>query len=444
MGRGQELNDLHSVARVLARTTFGPHPGSVRREFAAHGTVGSVVDGQLSRPPIPFEPTVVIDGETLPVDIDAEGTALSDDPEVERQRLLRLDAFRPWWVRRMRSPDAGVHERMMWFWHGHFTTSSFKVDDTLLCWRQLRLLHEHALGNFGDLAKALTIDGAMLRYLDGAGSVAAGPNENYAREMMELFTIGLGGFTQRDVVAAARVLSGWKVAIPSQAVEFHPEDAWHEPVRFLGRRRRFDVESLIDAVLDHDDCAPFVTRKIALFFLGVDPPDDQIAAWARSFRRSGYEIGPLVEEIIRSPQLVDPAAGRPRTAIEWYCAALACTGAAERDTNLELYRLGQSPYLPPNVSGWPPPAAWLAPSQLHARALLLTEMEMPAARELADEADLVAAVAERCSLFDLSPSTAETLTELDRALASDASVTPPDRAAAVLSAALMSPDFTIA
>lgn len=432
-----------AIAHVVGRTSFGPYPGTVEALVDEGLSPDDVVDAQLAAEPIAFEPTAVIDGVVEVVDVDAIG--MPDPPDLStNRRLIQLDkAFRPWWLRRMQTDAAGLHEKMMWFWHGHFTTAVDKVDDTPLCWRNLRLLHRHALGNFGDLAKAVTIDGAMLRFLDGADSRYPTPNENYARELMELFMTGPGPYTQDDVVAAANALAGWMVDQVTQEVTFRPEYALDRPVTFLGRRGRFTSDDVVDAILDQEECAPFIVTKIWRAFVGGPPDTDVIARWADGFRSSGYEIAPLMAEILHSAEFHDSRGRRLRSAVEWYCAAVRSTGSTDSDVAVHTARLGQTPYHPPNVAGWPPDEAWAGPSQAHARTAVLAEFSMPVADELARERDLVGAVLRRCSIFEVGEPTVATLSELDRALAASPSTTDRQRAANVLAAACMSPEFLV-
>lgn len=435
------------VAHVLRRTTFGPFAGAFERIGDAEQ--GAVVDRQLEADPVPFTPTATIDGSTSPLDIDVADSPQPEGTDAERARLGRVMGFRPWWVRRMLSDEAGLHEKMMWFWHGHFTTSSEKVDDTTLCWRQLRTLHTHALGNFAELATAMTVDGAMLKYLDGASSVGDAPNENYAREFMELFTLGFGKFRQSDVLAAARVFAGYTVTNPGMDVVRVPENCFRGKVTAFGIRRRFTPEQLIEVILDQDDCAPFVVRKLWRDLIGGPPDADRVGEWAREFRRSGYEIAPLLARMLHSAEFAGSAGSRPRTPIEWYCAAMRATGdaaAPERDTNLELFRLGQSPYLPPSVAGWPDAPAWLSPTQAHARAMLVGRLAFPAAQELADAlagpdpSAFMDAVADRCGVAEFGPSSTAALRSLASRLDGTA---PARRAAVVLGAALLTPEMSL-
>jgi len=382
------------------------------------------VDTLLAAPPLPFDP---------PVDIDA---ANSED--------LRLwMGFRQWWVDRMLSDDAGLHERMMWFWHGLFTTSWSKVDDTNLCWRQLRTLHEHALGNLGDLAKALTVDGAMLRYLDGQDSIASDPNENYGRELMELFLLGIGNYTQADVVAAARSLAGWRIDLVDGRVYQEPSWTLSEPVEFLGARRQFDVAGIVDRILQQDASAPFVVGRVWDVFVGGERDTDLMRGWADRFRASGYEIAPLMAEVLHSDAFLNARRTRASTPLEWYLGAIRATGEPTERSVERLAGLGQEPYLPTSVAGWPIGDEWLNPTQFRSRSNTLATFTFPAADEVGAAESPADAALGRCSLVDASDATRSTVADLAAQLAADPTIDAHGRGTALLAAALLSPEASL-
>jgi uncharacterized protein (DUF1800 family) len=411
-------------AHVLARTTFGPYPGQVAAALERAPTAAALVDQLLAAPPLPFDP---------PVDIDAANS--------EDVRLWM--GFRQWWVDRMLRDDAGLHERMMWFWHGLFTTSWNKVDDTNLCWRQLRTLHQHALGNLGDLAKALTVDGAMLRYLDGQDSIASDPNENYGRELMELFLLGIGNYTQADVVAAARSLAGWRIDLVDGRVYQEPSWTLSEPVEFLGDRRQFDVAGIVDRILQQDACAPFVVGRVWDVFVGGERDTDLIRGWADRFRASGYEIAPLMAEVLHSDAFLNARRTRASTPLEWYLGAIRATGEPTERSVERLAGLGQEPYLPPSVAGWPIGDEWLNPTQFRSRSNTLATFTFPAADEVGAAESPADAALGRCSLVDASDATRSTVADLAAQLAADPTIDAHGRGTALLAAALLSPEASL-
>lgn len=401
------------VAHVLRRVSLGPHASQVDR-WRDDG-VDALIEWSL-------------DAEALPSD-PAEGIGPDD-----------WEALLGGWVRQLRNPAAGLHERMTWFWHGHFTTSADKVGDVPALWRQQRLLRRHALGNFRELVRDITTDAAMLMYLDGDGSIAEAPNENYSRELMELFTLGHGQFAESDVRAGALALAGWSVDHEDGwKVRFTQDDALRREVTFLAQRGRLGVDEVVDAVCDHDACAPFIAAKLHAHLVGVEPSPDRLADLARTFRNHGLEIKPLVAEIVTHPSFRDPALVRPRLPAEWLAAALAATGnvgQADASDHYWFDQIGQVPYSPPSVAGWPGGVRWLSASQSLARAAMVSWMNPDPA--LLGPVEMVAAVLRRCLLFDVSASTRAALDSAARSIEDEG-----QRTLALFSLALTSPEFSL-
>jgi len=206
----------------------------------------------------------------------------------------------------MADPAVGLHEKMVWFWHGHLTSSISKVGQWPWMWTQHQLLRTHALGNFRALMQAITVDAAMLVYLDGDPSVVVNPNENYSRELMELFCLGIGNYTEADVENGAKALAGWDVSWPDGTVTFHPADALTTPVTYLGKSVK-TAQDVINTVVDHPACAPWIVAKLYRFFLGVNPSANRLTELANVFRNNSLEIKPLVEAILRDPLFLDPS-----------------------------------------------------------------------------------------------------------------------------------------
>jgi uncharacterized protein (DUF1800 family) len=415
------------MASLLRRATFGPFPGQVDAHLDAGRDARDVVDDLLSTPAIPFTP---------PHDIDVPLSATSP-PELGAPTLQR------WWVERMASDEAGLHEKLMWFWHGHFTTNASKAN-YLLLWHQLRTIHEHALGNFRDLAKAMVVDPAMLMWLDGADSKIDAPNENLGRELMELFTLGRGHYSEDDVRAAARSLAGWTIDFDRAEARFIPAFGPTEPDRFLGRTTRWTPQSLVDHILEQPATGPFVVRKLWRSFIGGPVDESLVATWADRFRSTGYEIRPLVATMLESLAWSRTEATRERSAIEWALAALRALGVAPTSVNTaDIQSLGQAPYDPPNVAGWPDGDTWVSPASTFARASFVAryseDPDAHAAAWGANRRDTVDAVLDRCSLFEVSASTTAGLRSLAQTVGPGA-----EGRLVLLQAALLSPEFALA
>ncbi len=325
-------DDAALIAHALRRLTFGTHP----------------------------ERLAQFDGWAAPDVVDA---LLAEDAQnLEPPELGSDDDYSKlpyWWLEAMAAPTAGVHERMVWFWHGLLTSSLDKASPALM-WRQHRLLREHALGNFRSLLQQITVDAAMLYWLDGAGSTVEAPNENYAREVMELFALGRasGAYTELDVRAGAKAFAGWWIdGDHDDEVVFDPDSALNEPVEFLGRSVQ-TAEEAIDAICDHPACARHIASAIYTAFIGVAPDDARLAELAQVFTDAGLEIRPLLEAVVRGPEFLQTRHNRPRSAVEWY-VSLRHLYDMEIDW-WYLYGLGQVPFAPPNVAGWPGTRRWVS------------------------------------------------------------------------------------
>ncbi|MEZ5231430.1 MAG: DUF1800 domain-containing protein [Acidimicrobiales bacterium] len=402
----------HEVAHVLRRVCLGPHPNQVDR-WRSEG-IDRLLAWALDAPPLPSDP--------------AEG--IGEDGE---------EALLDGWIRQLRHPDAALHERLTWFWHGHFTTSADKASFVPALWRQQRVLRRHALGNFRELVRELVTDAAMLVYLDGDGSVADAPNENLSRELMELFTLGRGTYSEDDVRAGARALSGWSVdGEDGWKVRFTKDDGPAGPVSFLGRSVG-DADGVVDAVCDHPACAPFIAAKLHAHLVGVAPDEARTAELGALFAAGGLEIRPLVTAIVTHPSFRDPANRRPRYPAEWLAAALAATGSVGEADHSNWYwfaQVGQRPFAPPNVGGWPAGPRWLSASSVMTRAALVAQMGPDPA--VLGPVEQVTAVLRRCLLTDVSPSTRSALDAAARTIDDEY-----ERVLALFTLALTSPEFSL-
>jgi uncharacterized protein (DUF1800 family) len=257
---------------------------------------------------------------------------------------------------------------MAWFWHGHFVSGIDKVNYPALMVQQLRTYRSLALAPFPQLLRAATVDAAMLVYLDGATSTGTSPNENYGRELLELFTLGIGNYTEADVQAGARALTGWTVSrhnAKSQFVRRRHDDASQT---YLGATGVHDVDSVVDAVTKHPQCAQFVAGKLARAILGTTVDQSLVNQFSTEFSSSGLDTRVLVGSILRAG-----ANGKGVESVNepvpWLVSAQRATGAqisaARRLGGLRA--AGQLPLHPPNVAGWPMGTTWFGASTVVAR-----------------------------------------------------------------------------
>jgi uncharacterized protein (DUF1800 family) len=325
---------------------------------------------------------------------------------------------------------------MVWFWHGHLTSSLDKTSPALM-WRQHQLLRTHALGNFRQLLQEITLDAAMLEWLDGAWSRAEAPNENYSRELMELFALGHGsGYTEADVRAGARALAGWWIDSEDRySVKQDPDASLSGSVDFLGRSVSSAAE-VVDAVCDHPACAPHVVGKLYTYFYGYPPDDDRRAELASVFVDSGLEIFPVVDNLLRHPSFLEARGTRPRFPLEWYVAASSVLGAWNPEPWM-LHQMGQVPFQPPNVAGWPLGRRWLSAGATYVRAHLAYDYAWDT--EVVDTDDPVTTVLERAGLYEVSEATWNAMNDAAWSVEGRR-----ERATVLHALAVISPEFVLA
>ncbi|GAB5404533.1 MAG: DUF1800 domain-containing protein [Aureliella sp.] len=279
-----------------------------------------------------------------------------------------------WVYRIMRTPDQ-LREKMTLFWHGHFATSAEKVEDAAMMWQQNNLLREHALGNFAELTQLVAKDPAMLIYLDSESNRKAHPNENFARELMELFCLGEGNYSEDDVLQLARCFTGWEVRNRRFRKNRYQHDSGEKA--FLGASGRFNGEEAIDIVLRQEATPKFIARKLFHFFVCDDqaPSDDLLLPIAETLRANDLHIDAAVRQILTSNLFHSSTvfAQKIRSPVELVCGFMRSfevttnTQAVARD----LRDVGQGLYYPPNVKGWDGGRAWINSSTLLGRSNML-------------------------------------------------------------------------
>ncbi|MEZ5668666.1 MAG: DUF1800 domain-containing protein [Alphaproteobacteria bacterium] len=295
-----------------------------------------------------------------------------DDVAVADALIARQGAtLQAWWVERMLLTRVPLQERMTLFWHGHFASALDKVRSPQLMLRQNRLLRRHALARFDVLLADIAVDPAMLLYLDGGANVVGAPNENFAREVMELFTLGVGHYSEADVAEAARALTGWTVHPATGDALFVPARHDDGDKTILGRSGPWNGADVVAILLEQPRTAEFVAAALWTEFISTPPGDAELAALAADFR-SDWRIDRLVRAILLQPAFWDPAERGAMIAgpVEWTVGTLRLLDAWDTppDPVADLCAaLGQALFEPPNVAGWPGGDAWIDPSTLAAR-----------------------------------------------------------------------------
>lgn len=283
-----------------------------------------------------------------------------------------------WWLHRMLNTPSQLLEKMTLFWHGHFATSADKVSDATLMFRQNLLLRRHALGSFGELTQGIARDPAMLLYLDSATSRKAHPNENFGRELMELFCLGEGNYTERDVQELARCFTGWEVRRDRFRFNRYQHDGGQKTI--LGQQGAFGGEAAVDIVLRQPACPRFIVSKLVRFFLSDEPPpaDGLTAPLERLLRESDLQVAPVIERILSSNLFFSrhAMARRIRSPVELVIGLLRSLHASTDLNRVAdgLHELGQSLFFPPNVKGWDGGRSWINTSTLLGRANLIGDL----------------------------------------------------------------------
>ena len=298
-----------------------------------------------------------------------------------RASRLETDRLAYWWANRMLTTPRPLQEKLTLFWHGHFATSEEKVHDVRKMQLQNDTLRKHANGNFRSLLVAVAKDPAMLAYLDAAVNVKGAPNENFAREVMELFTMGVGNYTESDIKEAARAFTGWN----SDNLRFTVNTAQHDDgaKSVLGRTGNFDGEQLIDILLAQPATADFIAGKLYRYFVREDLSADLQKQWGRRLREKDYDIGTFMETLFLSEDFYSEASRATRIKppvellISTYKKMELAAVPGIPDFNDQTEFLGQKLFFPPNVAGWANGRSWITPGLLLARGNAIYDTVFP-------------------------------------------------------------------
>jgi uncharacterized protein (DUF1800 family) len=276
------------------------------------------------------------------------------------------------WFKQLTDPQAVFREKMTFFWHDHFAC---RTRNAFLAQQQNNTLRIHALGKFGDLLMAVSKDPAMLQFLNNQQNRKDKPNENFAREVMELFTLGRGNYTESDIKNAARAFSGW--AFNPQTGEYLFRSRQHDfaSKTFRGKTGNFSGEDIIQMILEDKATAFFVTNKICTFFAGEGLEKPHVEALAEKFYKSDYDIGQLLTNLYSTDWFYNTSGNRIKSPVELIAGMQVQTGGSfNNPLNIIFLQktLGQVLFQPPNVGGWPTGKEWIDSSSLTFRMSLPT------------------------------------------------------------------------
>jgi uncharacterized protein (DUF1800 family) len=295
-----------------------------------------------------------------------EFRALSEERQkAERQRNLRqgLD-LRRWWLAEMVATPSPLTERMTLFWHNHFVSAQPKVRWAQLMYRQNVLLRQHAVGNFRVLLHAIARDPAMVVYLDSATSRRGKPNENFAREVMELFTLGQGHYTEIDIKESARAFTGFSLDPETLAFVYRPGFHDEGSKNVLGVTGLHTGDDVLDILLAQPAAADFIVAKLWREFVSPTPDPARIGRIARRFRDSGYDIAVALREVLNQPEVVNASEdfALVKSPVELFVGLVRQTGGRIGNGTgaaAAVAAMGQNLFSPPNVRGWPGGEAWI-------------------------------------------------------------------------------------
>jgi uncharacterized protein (DUF1800 family) len=296
-----------------------------------------------------------------------------------RELVERGLELRSWWTAEMLSTPSPLTEKMTLFWHNHFATSQAKVRTASLMYRQNVLLRQHALGNFAVMLREVSKDPAMLIYLDTAQNKKGAANENFAREVMELFTLGEGNYSEKDIKEVARAFTGW--SFDADAGDFKFRRNLHDDgvKTIFGETGKFTGDDVVTLLLKRSETAEFIVGKLWLEFVSPQPNKTEVTRIAKIFRDANYEMKPMLRALLLSDEFWNET---NRASLVKSPADLVIGSLRQFQFEVEdpapfavvMRQLGQDLFAPPNVKGWPGGEAWLNTTTLLARKGFLNRL----------------------------------------------------------------------
>ncbi len=370
--------DERLAAHLLRRAGFGGTPDDVSR----YATL-SVNDAVESLVRFPSTGSIRPPDEIYGIGAPQPMSAMSEQPPMKRAKIVRREArqallaLQLWWLNRMLSSQAPLQEKMTLYLHGHFT-SHYTLRFPQITYNQNALFRAYALGNLRELTRQVSKDPAMLIYLNGAQNVAAHPNENYARELMELFTLGVDHYTENDVRESARAWTGWRVNHRLAQATFDPQLHDNGVKTFLGQTGNFTGDDIVNIIFAQPACARFFAASLLSWFVYNNPESELVDGVAALLRKHDFELAPVVSTILRSNVFYSTRAYRAlvKSPVEFAVGTYKVLGLPQVDEIAlpALHEMGQELFNPPNVAGWPGGQNWLTSGTMIARQNFLTQL----------------------------------------------------------------------
>ncbi|MFI5711210.1 DUF1800 family protein [Kribbella sp. NPDC051620] len=361
-----EITERAAVRRLHDRFGFGPRPGALDVGFETTAARLFSTAAEVGAPP-PVLPAL-----EMPAKGDKEAKKAANKSRAKQELGVST-----WWLDRMVAGERAT-ERLTWFWHGHFATSNQKVRSAQLMLAQNQVFRANARGSFTALARAMIMDAALIKWLDGNDNRKGSPNENLAREFLELFTLGIGHYAEVDVFEGARALTGWTVRRTSAKPVFRAKRHDDDPKTIFGKTGDFDAEAFAELALAKQESAAFVVGRLWFRLVSPAPPPAATVERLVAAYGSKRDIQAVLQAIAADPAFRDSAAGMVKQPVEWAVGLMRALGikpsALDDKTKLKLLAglkgMGQVPFRPPSVGGWPSGASWLTTSAGVARLQL--------------------------------------------------------------------------
>lgn len=361
-------NDRLEIARLYHRFGFGPRPGEFKA--ALNNGLTATKAKFLSVPTIDLGAAQVAEPDitNLGTRPDKKTNELIDFIIALRQQIKDLPL---WWLDRMALSDNALTERMTWFWHGHWATAVGKLNHAYPMYLQNQTLRKYALGNFGEMTSAMLNDGALQFWLDGGENTAKSPNENLARELMELFVLGVNRYTETDVRELSRALTGYQIERSSGKVTLNNRRFDPGVKTILGSSTNFNGNSAAAHLVTQNDCAKFIVERIWFRFISSQLPVESAAQLESAFITR--DTSKLITAITDSKILGNSNYAIVKAPVEWFIGVarfLDLTPSALKTPGqllAYLDKLAQVPFNPPNVGGWPTDESWLSSASAQTR-----------------------------------------------------------------------------
>lgn len=363
------------AAHLLRRAGFGGTPEQIEKlaGLGRDAAVDYLVD--FENVPIGDKPYPMRTNDTRPLEQRLLADLTPEKRSEVNQRLRRLNdqhmaAVRDWWVRRMIVSNRPLQEKMTLFWHGHFTSGYREVRSWRDMYRQNEFFRDNALADFETLLQGISRDPAMVKYLDNARNVKTSPNENYARELMELFSLGEGSYDEKDIKEAARAFTGWGVNL--EGFRFYPLRHDFGKKTFFGKRGRFDGDDIVAILMRHPNTSRFMARNLLEFFVYREPSSEAVEGLARIIRDHDFGFREVMRTLLKSDEFYSD-----RVMFAQIKSPVDLVIGAVRSIDMDtvnprgLYnacrQMGQNLFQPPNVKGWDGDARWITTSTLFSR-----------------------------------------------------------------------------